>query len=95
MLLFECFPVRQICCLGQKKCLEVKSEEVQGRLLSERKGKVIPCRGAEAKKGTRTDSAGKKSGTENLETESIGYEKKSGEYGKVCKVEDSHKDKRA
>ena len=45
---------------GGKECLEVKSEEVQGRLLSERKGKIIPCRGTEARKGTGTDSAEKK-----------------------------------
>ena len=72
--------------MGEKKSLEVKSEEVLGTLLSERKGEVVPCRGAEARKGAGTDSAEKKSGTENLETESIGYEKQSGLYGKVYKV---------
>ena len=31
----------------KKKCLEVRFERVQRGFLSERKGKVIPCRGAE------------------------------------------------
>ena len=35
----------------------------------ERKGKVIPCRGAEDRKGAGTSSG--KSGTRNLEAESI------------------------
>ena len=53
----------------------------------ERKGKDVPCRGAEDGKGSGTKSG--KSGTDE---ESGGWEnqKLSGEHGRVCKVEDSH-----
>ena len=48
----------------------------------ERKGKVIPCVGAEDRKCAGTES--EKPGMRNLEAESIR------ENGRVCKVEDSH-----
>ena len=46
-------------------CLEFRFEGVQRGFLSERKGKVIPCRGAEDRKGAGTSSG--KSGTRNQE----------------------------
>ena len=55
--------------LWKKKCLEVRFEEVYGKFLSERKGKVIPCRGSEDRKGAGTNSG--ESGTMNQEAESI------------------------
>ena len=45
-------------------------EGVQRGFLSERKGKVIPCRGAKDRKGSRTNS-GKSGITRNLEAEGI------------------------
>ena len=54
---------------GEKGCLELRCEGVQREFLSERKGKVIPCRGAEDRKGAGTNSG--KSGTRNPEAESI------------------------
>ena len=69
-------------------CFKVGFERVQRGFLSERKGKVNPCRGAEDGIGTRTNSG--KSNTRNLETE---YQRQSGECGRVCKFEDSHGDK--
>ena len=51
----------------------------------ERKGKVIPCRWSETGKGVGANSG--ESGMRNLEAE---YQKQSGEYGRVCKVEDGH-----
>ena len=53
------------------------------RVLSERKGKVIPCWWTENRKGAETNSG--ESGARNLEAETK-YQKRSGEYGKVCKV---------
>ena len=44
-------------------------EEVQRGFLSDRKGKVNPCRGTEGRKGTGTNSG--KSGTTDLESEGI------------------------
>ena len=54
--------------LEKKTRLEVRSERVQGKFLSEREGRVIPCRGAEDRKGVGTNSG--KSRTRNLEAES-------------------------
>ena len=54
---------------GVKEWLEVSLEGVQREFLSERKGKVIPCRGTENRKGAGTNSG--KSDTRNLEAESI------------------------
>ena len=54
--------------LWKKKCLEVRFE-AYGKFLSERKGKVIPCRGSEDRKGAGTNSG--ESGTRNQEAESI------------------------
>ena len=54
---------------GIKTRLEVRSEGVQGEFLSERRGKVIPCRGAEDRKGVGTNIG--MSRTRNLETDSI------------------------
>ena len=65
-----------------------KLEGVQRGFLSERKGKVIPCRGAEDRKGTGINS-GK---SDTRKSGGWEYHKLSGEYGSVCKVEDSHKD---
>ena len=42
---------------------------IQGGFLSERKGKVTPCRWTEDRKGVRTNSG--ESDTRNLEAESI------------------------
>ena len=53
----------------KKKCLEVRVEGVQRGILLERKGKVIPCKWAADRNGTGTNSG--KSGTRNLEAESI------------------------
>ena len=69
-------------------CFEVRFVGVQRGFLSERKGKVIPYRGAEDGKGTGGNS--RKSGTRGLEDE---FQKQNGEYGRVCKVADSHTDK--
>ena len=52
-----------------KERLEVSFEGVQRGFLSDRKGKVIPCRGTENRKGAGTNSG--KSDTKNLEAESI------------------------
>ena len=52
-------------------------------------GKAIPCRRAEDGKGAETNSG--KSGMRNLEAECIGS-KQSGQYWRVCKIEDSHRD---
>ena len=57
-------------------------EGVQTEFLSERKVKVIPCKGAGDRKGAGTNSG--KSCRQNLE-----FQKPSGEYGKVCKVVDT------
>ena len=54
----------------EKKCFEVGFERVQREVLSDRKGKVIPCGGTEDRKDTGTNSG--KSGTRELEAESIG-----------------------
>ena len=54
----------------KKTFFEVGSEGGQRGFLSERKGKVIPCRGTEDRKGTGTNS--RKSGAGDLEAESIG-----------------------
>ena len=62
----------------KKKCFKVGFERIQRRFLSERTGKVIQCRGTEEGKGTRTNSG--KSGTRNLQAESI--KRQRGEYGK-------------
>ena len=51
----------------KKKCLEARFKRVQRGFLSERKGKVIPCRGATDRKGVETTSG--KSGMKNLEAE--------------------------
>ena len=56
-------------CLEKMKNLQVWFEGVQRGLLSERKGKVIPCRWAEDGKGAGTSSG--VSGTSSLEAESI------------------------
>ena len=58
----------QVYCFGKKMswCL---TEGVQRGFLSERKGKVIYCRGAEDRKGAGTNS--EESGTRHLEAESI------------------------
>jgi len=78
----------------KKKCREVRFEGVQRGFLSERKGKT------ENRKGAGTNSG--QFGVRNREDESrilceepLGceYQKQSGEYGRVCKVEDSHRDK--
>ena len=53
----------------KKKCFEAGFEGVPRGFLSDRKEKVILCRGAEDKKGTDTNSG--KSGMRNLEAESI------------------------
>ena len=53
----------------KKTFFEVGSEGGQRGFLSERKGKVIPCRGTEDRKGTGTNS--RKCYTRNLEAESI------------------------
>ena len=37
--------MRQVCCFGKRSGLRLDVKE--SRFLSERKGKVIPCRGAE------------------------------------------------
>ena len=55
----------------------------------ERKGEVIACRWAEDEKGAGTNSG--KSGTRNLEAN--GYQKQSGEYGRECKADNSHRAK--
>ena len=44
---------RQVYCSGKRKYLEDNSEWVQRLFLSERKGKVLPYRGAEDRKGHR------------------------------------------
>ena len=51
-------------------------------------GNLIPCRGSEDRKGEGTNSGkfGKESGGRE-------YQKQSGEYGRICKFEDSHRDK--
>ena len=90
----------------ERKRLKVIFERVQ-RFVSERKVKVSPCRGVEDGKGSGTNS--KKSGTKNLEAESIrsraestggcikmktvAETSQSGEYRRVYKVEDSRRDK--
>ena len=51
----------------EKNRLEVGFEAIQRRFLSERKGKVIVCRGGEVRKGARSNSG--KSGVRNLEAE--------------------------
>ena len=43
--------------MEKKKCAPVRFEGVQRGFLSERKGKVIPGRGAEDEKGAGTNSA--------------------------------------
>ena len=53
----------------EKGCLELRFEGAQRGFLSERKGKVYPCRGAEDRKGAGTNSG--KSGTRNPEAEKI------------------------
>ena len=52
-----------------KECFEVGFEGVQRGFLSDRKGKVIPYRGAEDGKGTGTNR--RKSGTRDLKVDSI------------------------
>ena len=54
----------------KKERLEVRFEGIQRGFLSGRKGKVIPCEGAEDRKGLGTNSG--TSGTGALEAESIG-----------------------
>ena len=75
--------------LFRKKCLEpVRFEGVQrGGSVGEKRGRS--CNHVD---GPKTEKALKptveiKSGTRNLEADS---QKQSGEYGRVCKVEDSH-----
>ena len=53
----------------ERKRFTVGFQSVQRGFLSERKGKIVPFRGAEYGKGTRTNSG--KSDTGNLEAESI------------------------
>ena len=72
----------------KKKCFKVGFERIQRRFLSERTGKVIQCRGTEEGKGTRTNSG--KSGTRNLQAESIRGREES--TGRMCEVENSHRD---
>ena len=60
-----------------KTCVEVEFERVPRGFLSERKGKVIPCRGAEDGKGTGTNNG--KSGTRNLGAGSIRSREESGD----------------
>ena len=55
----------------KKKCLEVWFEGVQRGLLLERKGEVIPCRGAKNRKGTGTNCGKSVCCIRNLEAESI------------------------
>ena len=63
-------------------CLEFRFEGVQRGFLSERKGKVIPCRGAEDRKGAGTNR--KKPDRRNLEAESIrSRAERTGRYVKL------------
>ena len=59
-----------------------------GGFLSESKGKVIPCTMAENGNGAGTNSG--KSGTRNVEAESITSRAES--EGGMYKAEDSHRD---
>ena len=54
----------------KNKCLEVRFEGVRQGFLSKRKDKVSPFREAEHKKGAGTSN--EKSGTGNMEAESLG-----------------------
>ena len=71
--------------LQKKNCLEVISEE-RVNFFSGEEGEVIPCRVTEDGECAGTDSG--KSGTRNLEAESI---RDSGDHGTVRKVEDSQR----
>ena len=53
----------------EKKCLYVRFEGVERRFQFEKKGKVIPHRGAEDRKGTKTNSG--KFAMKNLEAEGV------------------------
>ena len=53
----------------KQKCFEIRFEGVSRGFLSERKGKVIPCRWTEDRKGAGTSNG--ESGTGNLEAESF------------------------
>ena len=66
----------------EKKCLYVRSEGVERRLQFEKKGKVIPHRGAEDRKGTKTNSG--KFDMKSLEAEGIRTRAE-------CKAEDRHR----
>ena len=57
----------------------------------DRKGKVTPCKWAGDRKGADTNSANE-SGARNVEAETE-YQKRSEEYGRECKIEDSRRDK--
>ena len=59
----------QVYCLGKGEGFQVSFEGVQRGFLSERKGKVIPCRWTGNAKGAGTNSG--ESGARNLEVESI------------------------
>ena len=54
---------------GENKCFWIRFEWVHRGFLSERKGKVVPRRWTENRKGARTNSG--ESGASNLEAESI------------------------
>ena len=77
--------------LWKKKCLGVRSEGVQRGFLSERKGKVIPCRGAEDRKSAGTSSG--KSSSKNLELEAESIRSRAETTGGCVKGEDSHRGK--
>lgn len=56
----------------KKKCFELNLKRVKRGFLLERKGRVIPCSGAEDGKGMGTNSG--KSGRRNLEAETREYQ---------------------
>ena len=71
---------------SKKKCLGIWSEGVQRGFLSERKGKIIPYRGAANRKSAGTSKG--KSSSKNLEAESI--RSRAEATGGCVKGEDSH-----
>ena len=78
----------QVYSLGKRNVIRLNLNESSEGFLLDRKGKVIPCRWTEHRKGAGTNSG--ESGAKNLEAESIRSRAES--TGRVCKVEDSHGD---
>ena len=76
---------------GKRHVFRLHFKESRKGFCQRGRGRSFHVDGPNNRKGAGTNSG--ESGARNLEAETSEYEKQSGEYGRVCKVEDNHKDK--